>query len=145
MFDLEASKRIGEVFNRMLPFGRNAIANRSYAERVVWFVVIARCEKDMNGFASVFEQAFEPSEMESLIDGLRGLDENNLAAEFARGHELLKRHGFYDHRDLKRVAGAEELIAQMDENIGDQLWDLDVKMAALLDIEQAGSDPERDS
>ena len=143
MFDQKASQQICDLFNHLVTLGRKVVLGLPSAERVVGLVVIARCEKDMNGFASVFEQAFEAAEVDALIDGLRKLDEDNLADEFALGHELLNRHGFYDHRDLKRIAGAEELLDQMEENIGDRLWDLDVKMVALLEVENTGFDPER--
>jgi hypothetical protein len=145
MFDAKASQRIGEVYDDLLSSSAaRQIPNRPYAERVLWYVVLARCEADINGFASVYQQAFEPLEMENLIDGLRTLEENELADEFARGYELLKLEGYYDHRIWSRISpSADKLIDEIGEKIGDRLWDLDVKMVELLNAEQAAADPER--
>jgi hypothetical protein len=133
---MNASDRIVEEFNRLVAIGQDRIPDQPHAERVVYFVVATRCEIDMEGFASVFEQAFKPSELRILVEGLHSLGEKYLADEFARGFELLRLEGFYDHMNWNRVsAGAKQQIAQIGERIGDRLWGLDEKLAALLDAE----------
>jgi hypothetical protein len=144
VFDPNASQRICEVYDELVSSAASGqLSARTLAERIVWYVVLARCEKDINGFASVFEQGFNASEMDNLINGLRLLGDTTSANEFARGHDLLKVCGFYEHRDLRKISGAKELLGQIEENIGDRLWDLDVKMVALLDADKAGPDSER--
>jgi hypothetical protein len=46
-----------------------------------------------------------------------------------RAHE-----GFYDHLNWNKVpATTKQAIAEIGKRIGDQLWDLDEKLAAMLD------------
>src|ERR1700687_2487143 len=94
---MNASDRIAEEFNRLLGFGHKRMPDRPYAEQVVYYVVVTRCEKDMAGFECVFEQGLTSSELSILIEGLRSLGEQSLAEEFARGFELLRQEDFYRH------------------------------------------------
>ncbi len=131
---MNATDRIVHEFDRLVAIGQERIPERSYAEQVVYFIVATRCEIDMEGFESVFEQAFKTAELKILIDGLRMLDESHLAAEFEYGLELLKQDGFYEHLNWKKVSAlTKQRIAESGKRIGNQLWTLDEKLVAFLE------------
>ena len=132
--EYNSSDRIVEEFDRRVGLGRHGVASRPLAERVVYYVVATRCFIDIDGFASVYEQDLGREELALLVDGLNKIEESELAEEFRRGFEMLDAHGFDAHRNWNNVA--ESIKAEIDEigkRIGDRLWDLDTKLAALLD------------
>jgi hypothetical protein len=128
----EASDRISAEFDRYLKIGHKRMAKRPFAERVVYYVVIARCEKDMAAFESIFEQALTATELSVLIKGLQKIGERGLAQEFARGLSLLQREGFYPRRDKVFSRKTTERLAAIGERVADRLWRLDEKLVALL-------------
>jgi hypothetical protein len=131
---MDATDRIVNEFNRLVEIGREGVAARPFAEQVVYYVVATRCEIDIDGFASVYEQNLNPAEISILVDGLNRMGESEIAAEFRRGFELLNRIGFFDHMNWNLVS--DSIKAEIDaigERIGDRLWGLDEKLAALLD------------
>lgn len=131
---MNSTDRIVEEFNRLVALGRDRVATRPTADRVVYYVVAARCEIDIDGFASVYEQDLNPRELAILIDGLSQIGESDLAGEFLRGFELLKQDGFYEHMNWNRLSDTTKgEIEAIGERVGDRLWALDDKLAALLD------------
>jgi hypothetical protein len=129
-----ATDRIVDEFDRLVAIGQERMPEQSYPERAMYFIVATRCEIDMEGFESVYEQAFTAAELDILIDGLRTIGENNLADEFSEGLELLKKVGFYDHKNWHLVpAEVKERINEIGNGVGDRLWDLDEKLVALLE------------
>ena len=133
---MDAADRIIELFDCLLSLDADRILTWPFAEQVVFVVVCARCEKDINGFASIFVQAFEPRELEVLTQGLRKPGEPQLADDFALILDLLERNGFYRHRDWDLLSP--DVRVQIDaigDRIGDQLWSLDEKMVALIDAQ----------
>jgi hypothetical protein len=131
---MDATDRIVEEFNRLVALGRDGVARRPAAERIVYYVVATRCEIDIDGFASVYQQDLNPAELAILVDGLNQVGEKELAREFGRGFDLLNADGFYGHMNWNRVS--ESVKAEIDaigERIGDRLWGLDEKLATLLE------------
>jgi hypothetical protein len=134
MFQMDATDRIVEEFNRQVALGRKAVASRPAAERIVYYVVATRSEIDINGFSSVYEQDLDAAELMILVDGLRRIGEEELASEFRRGFELLQADGFYGHMNWNKVSDTVETeIQAIGKRVGDRLWALDEKLAALLD------------
>jgi len=139
---MDPNDRIVDEFNRLVALGRDRVAMRPLAEQIVYYVVATRCEIDINGFASVYEQDLNPAELEVLIDGLERIGEVELAAHFRRGFETLQSDGFYDHKDWNKLSLAVAAeIDEIGERIGPRLWDLDEKLVALLDREVASRPP----
>lgn len=133
---MDATDRIVAEFDRLVTMGQGAVAKQSFGERVIYYVVATRCEIDIDGFASVYEQGLKPSELDILISGLRHLGEAELANEFHHGFKLLQADDFYSHLNWNKVSDSvKNQIAAIGERIGDQLWELDEKLAALLDEE----------
>lgn len=130
----EASRRIVEVFDRLVALGRSGVATRPVAERVVYYIVATRCEIDIDGFASVYEQDLSSLELEILIDGLHRIDEEALASEFHRGLTIVTADGFYEHLNWNKVSPpVKNEIDAIGERIGARLWELDEKLVAFLD------------
>src|SRR5688572_890175 len=101
---MDATDRIVREFDRLVALGRAGVAGRPLVEQVVYYVVATRCEIDINGFASVYEQDLNPGELKMLVDGLRRIGEVDLATEFWRGFRLLESDGFYDHMSWNKVS-----------------------------------------
>ena len=134
---MEATDRISEEFGRLVALGRGGVAKCAVAEQVVYYVVATRCEIDIDGFSSVYEQDLNPSEITILVDGLNAIDENELAAEFGRGFRLLKQNGFYEHLNWNQVSS--DVKAEIDaigDRVGDRLWSLD----CMATIKNPGND-----
>jgi len=130
---MDATDRISEEFGRLVALGRGGVAKCAAAEQVVYYVVATRCEIDIDGFSSVYEQHLNPSEITILVDGLKAIDENELAAEFGRGFGLLNQNGFYEHLNWNQVSS--DVKAEIDvigDRVGNRLWSLDDKLAMLL-------------
>jgi hypothetical protein len=131
---MDPTDRIIEEFDRLIALGHEKVFSRPYEEQIVYVVVLARCEADMEGFSSVYEQAFTADEMRILIDGLQRLGEQRLASEFEHGFEALQKDGFWQHRNWNRVSkDTKEVIKQIGKHIDQELWGLDEKLVALLD------------
>lgn len=131
---MDATDRIIEAFNRLVAVGRDGVAARPANEQIIYYVVATRCEIDISGFSSVYEQDLNPTQISILVDGLNRIGENDLADVFNRGFQLLKLDGFYEHMDWNKVSNAVkseiDLIGLL---VGDRLWALDRKLALLLD------------
>ena len=131
---MDATDRIAEAFDRLVRLGRDGVSKRPASERIIYYVVATRCEIDIDGFSSVYEQHLNPAEIGTLIDGLNQIGEKDLADEFCRGFELLKRDGYYEHMNWNNVSNAAKSeIELIGTRVGDRLWALDDKLATLLD------------
>ena len=100
---MDAADRIIEEFDRLVSLRNDGVAKRPTSERILYYVVITRCTKDIGGFATVYEQELTAAELVVLIQGLEDIDEHELAGEFRRGFELLKQSGFYEHMNWTMV------------------------------------------
>lgn len=133
---MDAVDRVAKEFEQLVALGPSGIAKRSSRDRFIYYVVAARCSIDIGGFPSVYEQLLSAADLATIIDGLNQIAENDLASEFRRGFELLDTDGFYAHRNWQKVSDSVKTeINAIGERIGDRLWDLDEKLAALLDGE----------
>lgn len=131
---MDAADRIIEEFDRLVSLGNDGVAKRPTSERILYYVVITRCTKDIGGFATVYEQELTAAELVVLIQGLEDIDEHELAGEFRRGFELLEQSGFYEHMNWTMVPDSVATeIEAIGKRVGDRLWNLDEKLAALLD------------
>lgn len=131
---MDATDRIIEAFNCLVALGRDAILSRPAPEQAIYYIVATRCEIDIGGFSSVYEQALNPTEIRILVEGLNNVGEQELADAFFRGFRLLKDDGFYDHMDWRKLSNAVKLdIEEIGRLVGDRLWALDSKLAVLLE------------
>ncbi len=135
MFDdkkVDATDRIAQIFDRLVELGRNS-SELTVSERIVCYVVSTRCDIEINGFASVYEQHLVPEEIEILIDGQDRINEGSLADEFQRGYDVLKSDGFYKHMNWNLVSDAvKSEIAMIGARIGNRLCGIDEKLTSLL-------------
>jgi hypothetical protein len=133
---MDPTQRIIQEFDRLSALGREKVLALPFAQQVVYFVVVARCEADMEGFSSIYEQAMNADDLKVLIKGLRTLEEPELADEFESGLDALSGDGFYEHLNWNKVSGeVEEQIDAIGERVGSELWELDAKLVRLLDGE----------
>jgi len=131
---MDATDRIVEAFDRLVAVGRDGVARRPAPDQIVYYTVATRCEIDISGFSSVYEQALNPTEISILVDGLNQIGEKDLADAFYRGFKLLRDDGFYEHMNWNRVSNAiTSEIELIGVQVGDRLWALDGKLARLLE------------
>ena len=136
---MDATERIAIEFDRLNKLGRTVLVSRPKAERIVCYVVSARCAIDIGGFAVVYEQEFSKGEIEFLIDSFECIAEYDLANHFRHCHNLLNKDGLYEHMDWNRVSNVvKDKLETTGTQIGEQLWALDDKLAKLLDNPTTG-------
>lgn len=110
----------------------------SQNDRIIYYVISTRCEMDMNGFDSVFDQLLTEDELQFLIEALVELKSPVLANLFERARSRLKAAGFFDDEatmvsDLETLDGRgllDDVEASLREN--NTLWEMDEKLVRLI-------------
>jgi len=129
-----SDERIAMEFNNLIDLGRDEVNTMSFAHRAIFYIVATRCEIDIDGFSSVYEQDLTAAELATLVAALEVIGESDLATAFDRGYRLLEQDGYYNHLNWNLVPP--ETMAQIEligKQVGDRMWDLDAKLVALLD------------
>ena len=136
---MDAADQIVELFDRLVELEPDERAARPLEEQIIFLVVAARGEIDINGFASVYEQLLGPVDLALMAGGLDHIGERELAEEFCKAHALLESDGFYRHGDWAKVSTGTKLeIDRIGSRVGDRLWELDVKLLTLLESQDPG-------
>lgn len=134
---MEADLIIAEHYESIIDrVNANGVSSLSVNDRTIWYVATARCEKDMEGFESIFVQCFGEQEVPLLIAALRSIDEPELGDLFARAYDSLRLAGYYipdTSSYYKLDAKLRAILAEVEWLIGDRLWDLDGKLARLVE------------
>ncbi|HUG70603.1 MAG TPA: hypothetical protein VMM76_22835 [Pirellulaceae bacterium] len=138
---MDASQQVAEYFEALIercnrdPSARPT--NLPKNDQIVYYVISTRCEMDINGFDSVFDQLLTEPELQFLIDSLNELGALRLADLFHRAHSRLQHAGFFDDEstlveDLDQ--GDTEFLHDIEEEIrnNDSLWELDDRLAELI-------------
>ena len=138
---MDASRLVAEYFETLVercspgPTARRARLPKN--DRVIFYVVSTRCEIDINGFNSVFDQLLTEAELLFLIDALNNLGASKPASLFEQAHSRLRNAGFYDD-DGAMVSNFDHngagLLGDVEEAIqaDDSLWELDEYLARLI-------------
>lgn len=94
---MEDHERIIAVFDELVKRYRAEHGTSLFtpAERAVWFLVSVRCEMDINGFDSVFQQLLKRSEAPETIAYLEAVGLPEIAAHFRNVLALRDAHDFY--------------------------------------------------
>ena len=109
-------------------------------DRTIYYIVSTRCEMDMGGFNSVFDQLLTERELVYLINCLQRMHATSLADGFSRAHDALRAVQFFDDNgdadkmvsDFDRADGTGLLDAIESEiREGQELWILDNALAIL--------------
>lgn len=120
-----------------------SISGFTKIERMIWFIIVTRCEIDRANFASVFEQALTKSELVETIAYLKELELFETAESFERATHILDNNGFYNEDGqpaasfYKLHQGLPDEIEILGEKIQEEniLWDVDGKLLNLLNLE----------
>ena len=115
-------------------------AHFSEPEKIVWSVVCVRCEMDINGFASVFEQLISRDELTEFIGYLKQIGLDELSAYFQQIANILEEHSFYNESGHARKMCFElppevvEIIDQIEDKVieENELWGVDPTLCRLL-------------
>lgn len=128
---MDAADRISEAFDRLITIPVDQRANLPISERLVFYVVAARCEIDIGGFASLCN-AFSADEFDFLVEGLRRLGENDVVNALNSATKQLN-----EARIATQRAEIENSLEVIGQQVSSRLWELDEKLTALLDTELA--------
>ncbi len=106
-------------------------------DQYIFYVLSTRCEMDINGFESVFDQLLDQSEINILITALNELGCTTLANEFSTARDRLADAGFFDDEeimvsDLATDSGG--FLDDIEERIRNcnLMWEIDDSLAKLL-------------
>ena len=133
-----ADERIAAYFEELI--------SRNYKtptdDWIIYLVVAVRCQMDMGGFNSVFEQLLhDEHSLQFFLDSLRKLDEPILVDAFARAHSRLKVGGYFDDPDLNVFDLEDEdsedaFLQNVAEEVreSNRLWELDEKLCQLIPL-----------
>jgi hypothetical protein len=109
-----------------------------FVDNAIYWIVGTRCESDINGPESIFEQFFSDNlEVDHFISILLKLDEGELANQFKSVANLLNKNAFWTEakRDMRNLPTDQaKIILDILNQISDSqiLWDLDEKLGKLL-------------
>ena len=136
---MNADVIVADYYTRLVDrVNASGVGHLSENDRIIWYIVSARCEKDMEGFDSIFIQFASETELPILIEGLNRIDEHELAALFKRAFQALQKAGFYARGTPSYYQLQGELadeIEQLGELIGDRMWGLDEKLVPLIEAD----------
>jgi len=110
----------------------------SHNDRIIFYVISVRCEIDINGLESVFDQLLSERELSFLIDALNELENPGLAKIFSEAHTRLKESGFYTdtEKSVSDLTPESEsgLLDDLEERLqkNDELWELDEKLSSMM-------------
>ena len=111
---MTAAERVAQVYERLVGERATRAGEWTRAERAIWQIVSVRTQKDFGGIASVFTDV--EVDWREFTASLEVLGEKDLAAAF--------------EPSVKWAS-----LEALDRVVGDRLWELDGKLAALLDSE----------
>jgi hypothetical protein len=130
----EVSRRFNEIIRRCDSKVRPT--SLPHVEQVVFYVVATRCEIDINGFASVFEQLLTATEARFLVRALNEIGASDLASCFQEAITEMEAAGFELGND--RMANYSTDLDSRIESIGqkvqqdERMWQLDPKLCQLF-------------
>lgn len=107
-------------------------------DRAIFHLLSIRCEIDVNGFDSVFDQLLTENELLFSVGVLELLEFNTLAAAFRRAHSILREKGFYDQCsrtvDEYNLPDGSGILATIEQTVADDggLWMLDGKLIEMI-------------
>jgi hypothetical protein len=139
---LRASNIIAEKFSELVDsHNPNRLVGLTRAERAIYLLIRIRCEKDMEGFDSIFDQAISRHEMLEAIVYMKELGLNETAQLFEQVLQLLSNANVYVDGDFPQMASPHDVDVAIDiigEQVGDVLWQIDEKLLEMLEAEQKG-------
>ncbi len=106
-------------------------------DQYIFYVISTRCEMDINGFESVFDQLLEEFEITILIDALKELGCTTLSKAFSTARDRLAGAGFFDDEERMVCDLATDDYGFLDDieeavRSSNLMWDLDTSLAELL-------------
>jgi hypothetical protein len=107
-------------------------------DRAIFHLLSIRCEIDINGFESVFDQLLTEDELLFSVCVLEQLEFNTLATAFRQAHSILRDSGFYNQRSgiahENKLPDGSGILDPIEQTVADDggLWMLDDKLIELI-------------
>ena len=128
---MDATDRIIEAVDRLITIPGDQRANLPFAERLVFYVVAARCQIDIGGFTSLWD-SFSADELDFLVNGLRRVGENVVVNALNTATKQLN-----EARSVTERGKLKDSLEGIGQQVSSRLWELDEKLTALIDAELA--------
>jgi hypothetical protein len=122
---------VPEVFRRLTEESVAGTKDWTPAERGVWNIVSAACQKDMGGIETVFTDCSAVVGHE-LVTSLRFIEEEELADAWAKAYQTFERQGALARGEWTGREFDSTAMDELEAAVGDRMWDLDDKLAAWL-------------
>lgn len=141
---MDASTRVAAYFDDLVErCNRSATkrpTNLPLYDQYIYYVLSTRCEMDINGFDSVFDQLLEESEVNILITALNELGCTTLADSFSIARDRLAGVGFFSDEEMMVCDLATDEGGFLDDieaavRNDNLMWQLDESLAKLLPAE----------
>ena len=139
---MDASERLADYFEQLIDRVNQDAGGRPATlpegDRIIYYVVSVRCEIDINGFESVFDQFLNEGEIRFLIESFQKIDASALANAFKRAYTLLDRHGFFQSADITCADLSADVQSELNRietevDAADELWQLDARLVDLIE------------
>jgi hypothetical protein len=136
-----AGDAVTAKFDELVHRTRSNLPNFTKAERMVWFIVIIRCDMDQDGFTSIFEQSLTRPQMVESIGYIKELGLANIASLLEQALGLLDANGIYNAEGRVILSFYEDLSEEIRDELDiigeavmhdDQLWEVDEKLYEFL-------------
>jgi hypothetical protein len=138
---MSPSKYIADRFEKILETvrenGGNAQLLPDY-DRAIFHLICIRCEIDINGFESVFDQLLTEDDLLFSIEALAKIESYELAGSFRQVHIQLRSIGFYEDPtislDEHRLPDGSGMLDKYEATIvkDQELWEIDAKLLELI-------------
>src|SRR5690606_16730214 len=96
---MDASQQLAKYYDSLIErCNRDPSArpnNLPKHDQIIYYAISTRCEMDMNGFDSVFDQLLTENEIRLLVDALNELGAARLAESFNQAYSRLRDAGFF--------------------------------------------------
>ena len=93
-----------EKFDELIGRGNKQFHAFTRTERVVWLIMLIRCDLDMSGFSAIFEQSVTREELVEAIEYMRELNIPDIADGFEQALALLDKNNWYEIRGNDWIA-----------------------------------------
>ncbi len=138
---MDATDYIAARFNRIIsavnePGGRPDLLPEY--DRAIFHLLSIRCQIDINGFDSVFDQLLTEDELLFSIGVLEQLEFTALATAFRKAHSILHDRGFYNQHSgnvhENKLPDGSGILAAIEQTVADDggLWMIDDKLIELI-------------
>lgn len=134
-----ATEAVGRHYERIIQNCYAAtgypVANTPWIDRLVYLLMVIRCDMDQDGFPTLFEERLSRDDLQFMIAAFQQLEESELSAEFQHALDAITNAHFDLARDGRPIdAPLLDQIYAIEKRVREigRLWAIDEKLIKLL-------------